>query len=314
MLKLPGNGNGCLRLHAVFYPRRGCLTDIELTDDRQAEQIDRSEHQPGQLVIADRGLARAKRLIQLTLKNIYWIVRVHLNTIKLFNLDGTRLDRHPKELLDLAQRSDRPVEQDVWLIEKGQRIQARLIVVRLPKDKALEARLKVIRRAQKKQKLADGRNWLLAGYVTVLTTLPSFMASTSAVLQWYRIRWQIELFFKRCKSLLGLQTIVSASPALQRVRVMASVLLVAIVDRMNAEVIRSDLQPTPPSVWRWSHIHVLDLQNAIAGTSSPQQRAQKSQRVDQIIRERPRKRHSTHASAKLRKLDSRSKFPLPIAA
>jgi len=36
-----------------------------------------------------------------------------------------------------------------------------------------------------------------AQYVIVFTTLPSAEASAEEVLQWYRVRWQIELVFQR---------------------------------------------------------------------------------------------------------------------
>lgn len=43
-----------------------------------------------------------------------------------------------------------------------------------------------------------------AGYVIVLTTLPAQVLSAEQVLEMYRGRWQIELVFKRLKSILGL--------------------------------------------------------------------------------------------------------------
>ena len=42
-----------------------------------------------------------------------------------------------------------------------------------------------------------------ARYVIVFTTFPALM-SASQVLEWYRIRWQVELVFKRFKSLAQL--------------------------------------------------------------------------------------------------------------
>jgi hypothetical protein len=43
-----------------------------------------------------------------------------------------------------------------------------------------------------------------AGYFFVLTTLPQEIATAKQVLELYRGRWQIELVFKRLKSILGL--------------------------------------------------------------------------------------------------------------
>ena len=44
----------------------------------------------------------------------------------------------------------------------------------------------------------------LAGYFFVWTDVPAAALDAAAVLAWYRCRWQIELCFKRMKSILGL--------------------------------------------------------------------------------------------------------------
>jgi hypothetical protein len=51
------------------------------------------------------------------------------------------------------------------------------------------------------------RRWLCPkgdGYVLVFTTLPQSHASAPYILECYRLRWQIELTFKRLKSILQL--------------------------------------------------------------------------------------------------------------
>ncbi len=43
-----------------------------------------------------------------------------------------------------------------------------------------------------------------ARYVIVFTTFPAADFSAAHVLEWYRLRWQVELVFKRFKSLVAL--------------------------------------------------------------------------------------------------------------
>jgi hypothetical protein len=43
-----------------------------------------------------------------------------------------------------------------------------------------------------------------AAYVIVFTTLPEESFAPGEVLEWYRLRWQIELVFKKLKSLMQL--------------------------------------------------------------------------------------------------------------
>jgi hypothetical protein len=49
----------------------------------------------------------------------------------------------------------------------------------------------------------------MGGVIWVVTTLPTTKADTFMALQLYRLRWQVELLFKRLKSQLHLDTLPS---------------------------------------------------------------------------------------------------------
>lgn len=297
MLAVPGPTGRTFRLHAVFDPRRKVLTSVQLTDNKQAESITRGPHVAGDLAIADRGLARAKSLLELSARNVWWIVRAHLGNLKMWDAHGRRLDQLDDELCAAADAAKGPVEWEVFLRHEGRVQAARLIVLALPPKRAEAARHKLTRRSQRKRsKPPHERTLRLAGYVMLLTTLPPEKASAAAVLQWYRVRWQIELFFKRCKSLLKLQTIVSASDELQRVRLLTSMLIAALVDRMNVPAIDSE-NAVPPSLWRWTQTHQLVLLRAVSGEDAPMHVAPaRAAQVARLLRDRPRKRHATHSA------------------
>ncbi len=55
-----------------------------------------------------------------------------------------------------------------------------------------------------------------AQYVIVFTTFPAARFSAPDVLEWYRTRWQVELVFKRFKSLAGLAPSTLPQPPLLR--------------------------------------------------------------------------------------------------
>ena len=57
---------------------------------------------------------------------------------------------------------------------------------------------------------------ILAGYVYVWTTIPSHKVKSAEVLELYRVRWQIELAFKRMKSIMGLGQLPKFSDASSR--------------------------------------------------------------------------------------------------
>jgi hypothetical protein len=56
----------------------------------------------------------------------------------------------------------------------------------------------------------------MAGYLMLLTSLPVETWPPLRVLSSYRLRWQVELAFKRMKSLVGLEELRAKDPALAR--------------------------------------------------------------------------------------------------
>jgi len=66
------------------------------------------------------------------------------------------------------------------------------------------ARRRIARKAQQGGPKPKPETLQYAGYVMVFTTVPASHFSTAEVLEWYRVRWQIELVFKRLKTLAEL--------------------------------------------------------------------------------------------------------------
>ena len=60
------------------------------------------------------------------------------------------------------------------------------------------------REASRKGRAVQPRTWEFAKYVIVFTTFPAAEFPAERVLEWYRLRWQVELVFKRFKSLAQL--------------------------------------------------------------------------------------------------------------
>ena len=80
----------------------------------------------------------------------------------------------------------------------------RLAAVKRSRWSACLERRALRKRAAKKQKRLSRTAVFLAGYFYVWTDVPAEVLDAMTVLSWYRCRWQIELCFKRMKSILGL--------------------------------------------------------------------------------------------------------------
>jgi hypothetical protein len=80
-----------------------------------------------------------------------------------------------------------------------------------------------------------------AGYLMLLTSLPETVPA-EAILAAYRLRWQIELAFKRLKSGLGLDRLPAKSDALARSWLLAHLILALLID----QAARDHLPDSPP--------------------------------------------------------------------
>jgi len=101
----------------------------------------------------------------------------------------------------------------------------------------VDSRQHLRRNAAKKGRTPQATALRLAGYFCVLTTLPEALASDDVVLELYRIRWQIELFFKRCKGILHFDQLRAFEPGLVRTYCLAKLIEVALIQCLHEEAI-----------------------------------------------------------------------------
>lgn len=317
----PGIHQTDMRLHTMYVPGQG-LAYFELTGASGGESLRRGRFHPQDIVMADQGLARAEDLHHVQSQNAFSLVRAYLQNIRL-DVDeaGTRL--HWPDALDRADRND--TATPVFVPFRGKLLAARLVVIPIPEDKAARAREKLKKRASKKQKTVSAQALRLAGYVAILTTVPQQLLSDQELLQVYRIRWQIELFFKRCKSLLNLDQIAAHDAALAQTFVLAKLIEVALNDRLTAQCRKDydcsmasrDSRRPALSQWRLVVMVRFEFQAAIrdalvASSVDP------AQRVDALddLREGPRKRKdvSLLIAAVHRRLNTDAPDLVPLVA
>ncbi|WP_347349887.1 transposase, partial [Mesorhizobium captivum] len=70
----------------------------------------------------------------------------------------------------------------------------------------------------------------------LLTSLPSNIFPPVDVLALYRFRWQLELAFKRMKSLTGLDALAAKKPELARAWIYARLIIFLIAERSAGQV------------------------------------------------------------------------------
>ncbi len=113
----------------------------------------------------------------------------------------------------------------------------RLIVQRLPAEQAARQQSKRKRKANKRGQQIDPRTTTAAGYVMLLTSRPQASQPAAQVLAQYRNRWQVELGFKRLKTLGGLDKLPASDPVVARTWLLSHLIAAVLTNEIACEIV-----------------------------------------------------------------------------
>jgi IS4 transposase len=230
------------RVHGVFDLGRGGFSHLELTDHHGAEALDRGAAVAGEIRIGDRNFARPgvlQRFRQQTAERADFIVRVRWKAFRLRWPDGTpfNLIDHLLGLPVDAAPHEVMVQATVGRTKPS--LPLRLIILRKSHEATEATRHKLRREAPRKQTKLDPRSLVAAEFLIVATSLPAEQYPSEEVLAVYRLRWQIELAFKRLKSLLHIDRLPTRTPQASRSWLYAHLILALLCDDISQEFLES---------------------------------------------------------------------------
>ena len=201
-IKEPGPTGSTWSLHYCIDLVSLACRQLIVSDRRSSgESFRRFALRKGELYIGDRAYGVRPGIFYLTKGGAHVLVRFALDNLPLVQgrTKSFGLLRHLRSLKP-AQIGDWPVELQ-W---ENQRLEGRVCAIKKSRQAAQQAQSKLIRRGQKQGATIKASTLESSAYVFVFTTLaPSQLEATQA-LELYRGRWQIELVFKRLKSILQL--------------------------------------------------------------------------------------------------------------
>lgn len=176
-----------------------CSAKGELTGESFTQYpLKKNDH-----IIGDRGYSTPRGISYVHSRHARVLVRVNTAALPLYDSKGDAFS-----LLKAVKTVTAPLEAKEWDVcvseEKDVFIQGRLIVLRKSEDKIEEAVKKIKATAAKKGRTIKPQTLEFAKYVILFTTFSRENFTTHDVLEHYRLRWQIELIFKRFKSILQL--------------------------------------------------------------------------------------------------------------
>jgi Transposase DDE domain len=239
--RLEGPGQRAWRLHLSFDPVACRVADARITGLDQGERLDRLPPQAGAIYLADRGYPQPDGLHGLIEAGADVLVRLTWNSLRLRDEEGRALDwfalfaeAHAKGGIDMKVTVRKPRG-------KFAPLPMRLIVMPKPPDNAARARAIAAKASRKDQrKRANPLTLAAADHLVLITSLPAEAFPIDRLTALYRLRWQIELAFKRMKSLLRIDRLPAKSDALSSAWLHAHLLFALLVD---AELVESGAFP-----------------------------------------------------------------------
>ena len=174
---------------------------VERVDITAARKNDQSYQghlcsiQKGALYLQDLGYFSIASFKKLDDKEAYFISR-YLPQTKVYDEKGDEID-----LISELNKSNDPFTLNVKLGKKEKDKVAVRLIAKLLSEEEMKQRLdKINKTAKKKGRVPTEETLLLAKWSIFITNVPTSLVTDEQVYLLYTLRWQIELFFKLCKS------------------------------------------------------------------------------------------------------------------
>lgn len=229
----PGATGSTWRLHyAVGLPALAC-DEVHVTDTTVGESLCRFQVAAGDLLIADRGFATRKGVRHVHEHGGAVIVRLNLTNLPLTDGEGQPFALLPHlRTLQAGQPGDWPVA--VGEDKKGlQPIAGRVCAIKKSKASAERGRTRAERDSRRGGHQVRPETLEAAEYIFVFTTLGAHVPAP-AILEMYRGRWQVELTFKRLKSLLALGHLKKVDPQGAKAWLQGKLLVAILIETLIA--------------------------------------------------------------------------------
>lgn len=192
-LHQPGGTGDDWRLHLAYDFLAGRMSQVQVTDRRGGERLDRYTWQAGDVIVADNGYGYRRSVAWATQQQADVIIRIHPATFPLETEAG-----QPFNVLRWLRQPGSPEREWVgWCQWQQQRYRVRLIATKLSAQATQRARSRRRRKAQKAGRTITAPTLLVAGWLLLITTLEATGWPAADVLSVYRVRWQVELVFKK---------------------------------------------------------------------------------------------------------------------
>jgi hypothetical protein len=291
----PGSHKTDWRLHLGFDLSAGRMTDVQLTDGHQGESLTRWQFQPNEICLADRYSGVPRSLGVLLGAGAWFVIRLGWQNLPLQDRQGQSFSLPTWLGVQSTDPAAVPAQVDLWVTTPQGRFPVRVIARAIPPEKAEQIRHRLWVEAKHKKTHLDERTLLAAGFVMVVSNLPELTWTASQILQLYRFRWQIELVFKRLKSVLHFDQLRAKDPQLAQVYLLTKLLVALLLTEVQWRLALAAPETfhqsdRPVSLWRLTQLSLEAFRQAVCGCLTWNKIAEHFSELDRYLCDEPRRR------------------------
>jgi len=229
----PGSTGTDWRLHMRMDLKGRRIDHVELTGESEGERLERHTITSDEIVVGDRGYATRNGIAHIVREGGHVVIRSRWN-LGLNTQTGGKFDLF--SLLD-ALAPDEIGDWPVQLDYDGASYPLRLVSIRKSAHATEKAQRELRREARKKGHTLKCETLSAARYIIVVTDIPKNELTCIQVLELYRLRWQIELLFKRLKSILGFDRLRAKDDKLSQTYLLTKILGALIIDELTGKAL-----------------------------------------------------------------------------
>ena len=210
---------------------------FKLTEQSTGESLKNFEIKEKDLIIADRAYGTITSMEHCLKSGGDFIIRIKNKPFNLYNKQGEKI-----LLSDWLKTVDKKaMELTVYIKDSHKNfISLRICAVKKTKEEIGIEEKRLKRLESKKQTTYSEDTKFTHQFMFVITSLP-ISVSAEKVLEFYRLRWQVELVFKRYKSLLGLGNIPTKTKESSEVWLNGKMFLALLIEKYLGDI---DFSPT----------------------------------------------------------------------
>ena len=225
-----GRSRRTYRLHYMLDIFKMAGLGCKITGQSTGETLTNFDIEPNMLVIADRIYSTVKGMAHCLGAGADYLLRMRKNSFKTCDENGNKLDI--LKLLKEAE-NDQYADFEAFAVNKeGRSIPVRICAKRKTPEQ-IERTMKQLKYRERKTGVT-GEAKLFNEYIVVVTSLREEITAEH-ILDLYRFRWQVEMYFKRLKSILDFGELPKKKPENSMAWLTGKLMIALLIERVIAK-------------------------------------------------------------------------------